>query len=78
LVILDEARLTGTLALDELVREPGDAGPKVFLSGDWAQLPAVDAGGAFGYSPATRTPRWPSWATSAGSTRNGNALQASS
>ena len=48
LLIIDEAGLAGTVALDELVRAAGDAGAKVLLSGDWAQLSAVDAGGAFG------------------------------
>jgi len=48
LVIVDEAGLAGTLALDELVREASDVGAKVLLAGDWAQLSAVDAGGAFG------------------------------
>jgi hypothetical protein len=47
LLIIDEAGLAGTVALDELVRVAGDAGAKVLLSGDWAQLSAVDAGGAF-------------------------------
>jgi conjugative relaxase-like TrwC/TraI family protein len=47
LVILDEASLAGTFALDELVSAAGDAGAKVVLVGDWAQLSAVDAGGMF-------------------------------
>jgi conjugative relaxase-like TrwC/TraI family protein len=48
LLIIDEAGLAGTFALDELVRTAGDAGAKVLLSGDWAQQGSVDAGGAFG------------------------------
>ena len=47
LVILDEASLAGTFALDELVSASRDAGAKVLLAGDWAQLSAIDAGGAF-------------------------------
>jgi conjugative relaxase-like TrwC/TraI family protein len=48
LVIVDEASLAGTFALDELVAAAADTGAKVLLVGDWAQLSAVDAGGAFG------------------------------
>ncbi len=47
LVIVDEASLAGTFALDELVTAAGDAGAKVVLVGDWAQLSAVEAGGMF-------------------------------
>lgn len=47
LVIVDEASLAGTFALDELVSAAAGAGAKVLLVGDWAQLSAVDAGGAF-------------------------------
>ncbi len=47
LVIVDEASLAGTFALDELVSAVRDAGAKVLLVGDWAQLSAVEAGGAF-------------------------------
>ncbi len=47
LVIVDEASLAGTFALDELVCAAGDAGAKVLLVGDGAQLSAVEAGGAF-------------------------------
>lgn len=46
-MIVDEASLAGTFALDELVGAASDAGAKVLLVGDWAQLSAVDAGGAF-------------------------------
>ena len=48
LVILDEASLAGTLSLDRITRLAADAGAKVLLVGDYAQLQAVDAGGAFG------------------------------
>lgn len=48
LVIIDEASLAGTLALDTLTAHAADVGAKVLLVGDWAQLAAVDAGGAFG------------------------------
>ncbi|WAX55112.1 relaxase domain-containing protein [Jatrophihabitans cynanchi] len=47
LVIIDEASLAGTFALDELVSHARAAGAKVLLVGDWAQLSAVEAGGAF-------------------------------
>ncbi len=48
LVVVDEASLAGTLALDELARQAADADAKLLLVGDHAQLCAVDAGGAFG------------------------------
>ncbi|CAL8978573.1 ATP-dependent RecD-like DNA helicase [Cellulomonas sp. T2.31MG-18] len=54
LLIVDEASLAGTLALDELTRQAARAGAKVLLVGDHAQLSAVEAGGAFGLL-ATRT-----------------------
>jgi conjugative relaxase-like TrwC/TraI family protein len=47
LVIIDEAGLAGTLALDRIVTAAADAGAKVLLVGDWAQLSAIEAGGAF-------------------------------
>ena len=47
LVIVDEATLAGTLSLDRLTGIAADAGSKVLLVGDWAQLQSVDAGGAF-------------------------------
>jgi conjugative relaxase-like TrwC/TraI family protein len=47
LVIVEEATLAGTFALDELVSAAGDAGAKVLLVGDPAQLSAVEAGGMF-------------------------------
>ncbi|WP_053384824.1 MobF family relaxase [Leucobacter celer] len=48
LVIVDEASIAGTIALDELRDQAHQAGAKLLLVGDWAQLAAVDAGGAFG------------------------------
>lgn len=47
LVIVDEASLAGTSALDRIARHAGRAGAKVLLVGDGAQLSAVEAGGAF-------------------------------
>ncbi len=47
LVVVDEASLAGTFALDELVDAVSRAGAKVLLVGDWAQLSSVEAGGAF-------------------------------
>ncbi|MFF8819487.1 MobF family relaxase [Leucobacter sp. NPDC015123] len=48
LVIIDEASLGGTFALDAITSHAQQVGAKVLLVGDWAQLAAVDAGGAFG------------------------------
>ncbi|NNN22109.1 MAG: AAA family ATPase [Acidimicrobiales bacterium] len=47
LIIIDEATLAGTFALDELVSAAKNAGEKILLAGDWAQLSSVEAGGAF-------------------------------
>ncbi|HZC53366.1 MAG TPA: MobF family relaxase [Mycobacterium sp.] len=47
LVIIDEASLAGTFALDALAAQAREAGAKVLLVGDWAQLSAVESGGAF-------------------------------
>ncbi|WP_415855392.1 MobF family relaxase [Sinomonas sp. G460-2] len=47
LVIVDEASLAGTLSLDHITQAAADAGAKVLLVGDYAQLQSVDAGGAF-------------------------------
>ena len=47
LVIIDEATLAGTLALDRLAALAAEASAKVLLVGDWAQLQSVEAGGAF-------------------------------
>lgn len=48
LLLVDEASLAGTLALDELSTHAGEVGAKIVLVGDWGQLTAVDARGAFG------------------------------
>ena len=48
LVLVDEASLAGTLALDRIAAHAGEVGAKVVLIGDWAQLSAVETGGAFG------------------------------
>jgi len=47
LVVVDEASLASTFALDELTSAVLDAKAKVVLVGDWAQLSSVDAGGMF-------------------------------
>jgi conjugative relaxase-like TrwC/TraI family protein len=47
LLIIDEASLAGTLALDNIVESARSVGAKVVLVGDWAQLGAIEAGGAF-------------------------------
>jgi ATP-dependent exoDNAse (exonuclease V) alpha subunit len=47
LVIIDEASLAGTLPLDRITALAAEAGAKVLLIGDNAQLQSVDAGGAF-------------------------------
>ena len=47
LVVIDEASLASTFALDELMSAALDAQAKVVLVGDWAQLSSVDAGGMF-------------------------------
>nr|WP_184829977.1 MobF family relaxase [Jiangella mangrovi] len=48
LVVLDEASLAGTFALDTIAANVATAGAKLVLVGDWAQLDAVDTSGAFG------------------------------
>lgn len=48
LVVVDEASLAGTLALDRITAHASEVGAKVVLVGDWAQLSAVETGGAFG------------------------------
>jgi conjugative relaxase-like TrwC/TraI family protein len=53
LLVVDEASLAGTLALDDLATQAGVAGAKLLLVGDHHQLGAVDAGGAFGLLAAT-------------------------
>ena len=47
LVVVDEASLASTFALDELNSAALDVHAKVVLVGDWAQLSSVDAGGMF-------------------------------
>ena len=47
LVIIDEASLAGTLSLERITQAAEEAGAKVLLVGDYAQLQSVDAGGAF-------------------------------
>lgn len=47
LVIVDEASLAGTLSLDRITTLAEEAGAKVLLVGDHAQLQSVTAGGAF-------------------------------
>ena len=47
LVMIDEATLAGTFGLDELVSAARQAGSKVLLLGDGAQIGSVEAGGAF-------------------------------
>ncbi len=46
-MVVDEASLAGTFALDELAIATADAGAKLLLVGDDAQLSAVEAGGMF-------------------------------
>lgn len=48
LIVVDEASLAGTLTLDRLSACAGEAGAKLLLVGDPAQLSAIEAGGAFG------------------------------
>jgi conjugative relaxase-like TrwC/TraI family protein len=59
IVVLDEASLARTLDLDELVGAAREAGAKVLLCGDWAQLSAVDAGGGFALLVQDRGERVP-------------------
>ena len=47
LIVVDEASLASTFALDELTSAALDARAKVILVGDGAQLSSVDAGGMF-------------------------------
>jgi len=47
LVIVDEASLAGTFVLDRLTARASQAGAKVLLVGDPAQLSSVEAGGMF-------------------------------
>ena len=54
LLIVDEASLAGTFALERLVAQAREAGAKVLLVGDPAQQGAVGVGGAFGMLVADR------------------------
>lgn len=47
LVIIDEATLAGTFNFDRITAHAAEAGAKVLLVGDWAQLQSIEAGGAF-------------------------------
>ncbi len=47
LLIVDEASLAGTFALDAIAAHARAAGGKVLLVGDWAQLSGVETSGAF-------------------------------
>ena len=49
LVVVDEASMVSTLQLSALVHQAQDAGAKILLVGDPAQLDAVDAGGVLGW-----------------------------
>lgn len=55
LVIIDEATLADTRTLDRISGIAADAGAKVLLVGDTAQLQSVDAGGAFSMLAASRS-----------------------
>ncbi|RPF28568.1 MobF family relaxase [Georgenia muralis] len=54
LVILDEATLASTRALETIATRASEVGAKVVLVGDPAQLQSVDAGGAFNMLTAAR------------------------
>jgi ATP-dependent exoDNAse (exonuclease V) alpha subunit len=56
LLIVDEATLAGTLDLSLLVTQAQQAGAKVLLVGDHAQLGSVSAGGGFGMLARTGAP----------------------
>lgn len=49
LVIIDEASMVSTLQLAALVRQATEAGAKLLLVGDPAQLDSIDAGGVLGW-----------------------------
>lgn len=48
LVLVDVSSLAGTLALNRIAEHAAAVGAKVVLIGDWAQLSAMETGGAFG------------------------------
>jgi conjugative relaxase-like TrwC/TraI family protein len=54
LVIIDEATMCGTLTLERICQAAAQAGAKVLLVGDPAQLQSVEAGGAFALLAAQR------------------------
>ncbi len=54
LVIVDEASMAATRDLDYITTAAAEAGAKVLLVGDWAQLSPVQAGGAFKLLADTR------------------------
>lgn len=56
LVIIDEASLAGMLCLDSITAHAATVGAKVLLVGDWAQLNAVDTGGASSLLVSAREP----------------------
>ncbi|MFD6177260.1 MULTISPECIES: MobF family relaxase [unclassified Isoptericola] len=60
LVILDEATLASTRTLDVIATHAAEAGAKVVLVGDPAQLQSVDAGGAFSMLVTARDGEVPS------------------
>lgn len=70
LVIVDEASLAGTLSLDRIAGLAQQAGAKVLLVGDYAQLQAVDAGAHFRCSRTT-APTPSNSSTSTASTSRG-------
>ncbi|WP_405475869.1 MobF family relaxase [Paenarthrobacter ilicis] len=49
LVIIDEASMVSTLQLAAMVRQATEAGAKLLLVGDPAQLDSIDAGGVLGW-----------------------------
>lgn len=49
LVIIDEASMVSTLQLATLARQATEAGAKILLVGDPAQLDSIDAGGVLGW-----------------------------
>ncbi|MFF2840537.1 MobF family relaxase [Paenarthrobacter sp. NPDC057981] len=49
LVVVDEASMVSTIQLASLVRQAQDAGAKIVLVGDPAQLDSIDAGGVLGW-----------------------------
>ncbi|WP_426007216.1 MobF family relaxase [Paenarthrobacter sp. NyZ202] len=49
LVVVDEASMVSTIQLASLVRQAEDAGAKIVLVGDPAQLDSIDAGGVIGW-----------------------------